>query len=266
MRYETITEMVEKAIPKNSYAEQWDAEGLTERCRHVLGIDVPVADWAQEEGIAEPEIEERIRHASDRKMAEKAANFGPEAMRMVEKSLLLQILDQIWKEHLLQLDHLRQGISLRAYAQRDPLREYQSEAFELFHAMLANLRETVTRVLAVVELRTDRPEDVLPQRPSVPMRESRRDPAMAMGAQPAEALAGVGGDGAEPPPAAAARSGDGVARGAAPPVRRAPPPGVALDPANPETWGKVPRNAPCPCGSGRKYKHCHGALSESAAQ
>ena len=262
MRYETITEMVETAIPKNSYAEQWDTAGLTERVRQVLGADAPVDDWAKEEGIAEPEIEERIRQASDRKMAEKAANFGPDLMRTAEKSLLLQILDQIWKEHLLQLDHLRQGISLRAYAQRDPLREYQSEAFELFHAMLANLRETVTRVLSLIEVRADRPEDLLPRQQAVPMQDSRRDPTMALvtGQSSAEAQAGGG-----IPEGARAGTGGPGARSTVTPVRRAPPPGIAVDPGDPETWGKVPRNATCPCGSGRKYKHCHGALRETAA-
>ena len=135
--------------------------------------------------------------------------------------------------------------------QRDPLREYQSEAFELFHAMLANLRETVTRVLSLIEVRADGTEDLLPRQQAVPMQESRRDPAMAL----------VGGQ----PDAADTRAAPPTARASAAPVRRAPPPGVSLDPGDPETWGKVPRNAACPCGSGRKYKHCHGALSETAA-
>ncbi len=249
MRHDVISDMVSAAIPPNSYAEQWDMEGLGTQVRHVLAVDVPVADWAQEEGIAEPEIEERVRQASDAKMAEKAANYGPELMRMVEKSLLLQLLDQIWKDHLLTLDHLRQGISLRAYGQRDPLREYQTEAFELFQTMQHRLRETVTRALAVVEVQA-RPSDVVMHPRAQEMRESRQDPAAAGGQAEAQATGTYGG-GASAAPGGPARSAT---------VRRMPPPGVAVDPNNPETWGKVARNAPCPCGSGKKYKHCHGAV------
>ena len=173
MRHDVIEEMVGNAIPANSYAEQWDMEGLGTQIRHVLAVDLPVADWAKEEGIAEPEIEERVRQASDSKMAEKAANYGPELMRMVEKSLLLQLLDQIWKDHLLTLDHLRQGISLRAYGQRDPLREYQTEAFELFQSMQHRLRETVTRALAVVEVQARPSEQTVVMHPRAQeMRES----------------------------------------------------------------------------------------------
>ena len=253
MRHDVIEEMVSNAIPANSYAEQWDMEGLGTQIRHVLAVDLPVADWAKEEGIAEPEIEERVRQASDSKMAEKAANYGPELMRMVEKSLLLQLLDQIWKDHLLTLDHLRQGISLRAYGQRDPLREYQTEAFELFQSMQHRLRETVTRALAVVEVQARPSEQTVVMHPRAQeMRESRQDPAAAGGqamAQPAQATGTYGGGSA----------GTGSpARGGT--VRRMPPAGVTADPNNPETWGKVARNAPCPCGSGKKYKHCHGAV------
>ena len=257
MRHDVIAEMVQKAIPANSYAEQWDIDGLATQIRHTLAIDPPVAEWAAEEGIAEPEIEERVRQASDRKMAEKAANYGPELMRMVEKSLLLQLLDQIWKDHLLTLDHLRQGISLRAYGQRDPLREYQSEAFELFQSMQARLRETVTRALSVVEVRAQPAEETVIQHPRAQqMRETRQDPAMLGGqgmAQPAQATGTYGG--ASPGGSSGVAAGG---RGAT--VRRMAPPGVAADPTNPETWGKVARNAPCPCNSGKKYKHCHGAL------
>ena len=152
-------------------------------------------------------------------------------MRMAEKSLLLQILDQAWKDHLLTLDHLRQGINLRAYAQRDPLNEYKREAFELFEKMLAQLRDTVTGVLSHVELRVQRAEDVPQPREPQRMRESREDPVLA------EAMAGDGG------------GGNGEAQS-----QRAP----ASDGGNP--WAKTPRNALCPCGSGKKYKHCHGRL------
>ncbi len=261
MRHEVLAGMVQRAIPPNSYAEQWDITGLTEEVRRTLALELPLADWAREEGIAEPEIEERIRDASDRKMAEKAAQYGPEIMRAAEKNLLLQILDQQWKDHLLALDHLRQGINLRAYGQRDPLREYQSEAFELFNAMLSQLRQTVTMVLSQVELRVSRPEEVaetMAPRQRLPLRESRHDPALAAAPAESEAEAratGTYGGGA----GLRAEAGTGAAA-AGGTVRRMPPAGVEADPDDPATWGKVPRNAPCPCGSGKKYKHCHGSV------
>ena len=153
MRNDSIAAMVAAAIPENALPEQWDIAGLHAECLRLLALDLPLADWAQEEGIDGDEIEERIVAAADRKMAEKTANYGTELMRMAEKSLLLQILDQSWKDHLLSLDHLRQGINLRAYAQRDPLNEYKREAFELFEDMLVALRQQVTSVLSHVELR-----------------------------------------------------------------------------------------------------------------
>ncbi len=224
MRHEVIENMVARTIPANALPDQWDVKSLHEECLRLLNLDLPVADWAKEEGIADAEISERLTKASDDKMAAKAATHGPEVMRMAEKSLLLQILDQSWKDHLLTLDHLRQGINLRAYAQRDPLNEYKREAFDLFGEMLTQLRDNVTGVLSHVELRVQRPED-LPQ-PAAPvrMRESREDPALA------EAMAGAEAVGAADSAAA----------------------------ANP--WAKTPRNALCPCGSGKKYKHCHGKL------
>ena len=257
MRHEVITAMVTHAIPQNSYAEQWDIDGLTTRVRSVLGLDLPLADWAKEEGIAEPEIEERVREASDKRLAEKAVSVGPEVMREAERTILLQLLDQQWKDHLLVLDQLRHGIGLRAYGQRDPLREYQTEAFGLFEALLATLRESVTRVLSNVELRLAPADGGLglpfgaPPAPAA-MQESRaQDPGVA----------GLVGDLPQPAPARSGETGVGPR-----PVRNAPPPGVALDPNDPATWGKVPRNAACPCGSGKKYKHCHGAIAASDSE
>ncbi|MGE5475607.1 MAG: preprotein translocase subunit SecA [Bacteroidales bacterium] len=220
MRHEVVDEMVARCIPERAYAEQWDLAGLHEEVVRVFNLDLPIQEWGKEEGIADQEIKHRVVDAVDRKMAAKAADYGPEVMRMVEKSLLLQILDQAWKEHLLQLDHLRQGIGLRAYAQRDPLNEYKREAFNLFEQMLHDLRERVTSVLSHVELRVgpaDMEESLTPRAPAE-MHESRQDPAFA---QEAEAAGLVAGD--------------------------------------PNSWEATPRNAPCPCGSGKKYKHCHGA-------
>ena len=195
MRHEAAALIVELSIPAGTYHDAWDSETLDADSRRVLGVEAPIADWFAEDGIAEPEIEARLIDAADRHMAEKAVRLGPDIMRMAEKNLLLQVLDQQWKEHLLTLDQLRQGITLRAYGQKDPLNEYKREAFLLFETMLANMRETTSMVLSHVEIR-----------------------------QPDEQGA---------PPAASAESS-----------------------AN----AKVSRNAPCPCGSGKKFKHCHGAL------
>lgn len=233
MRQEVVAGIVARAIPENSYAEKWDIDGLHEEVLRLFQLDLPVKEWGKEEGIADREIEERIQQAADAKMAAKVEAYGPEIMQMAEKSLLLQILDQSWKDHLLTLDHLRQGINLRAYAQRDPLREYQAEAFNLFEQMLAGLRETVTQVLAQVELRVNRPEDIEAQQRAAmqrEMHEGRFDPAL----------------GAPPEPEFATAAGAVAAASAA----------LALNP----DWVHTPRNAPCPCGSGKKFKHCHGSV------
>ncbi len=225
MRHETVDAMVARCIPENALADQWQVDTLHEECLRIFNLDLPVGDWAMEEGIGDAEIKERVVQAADAKMAQKVANYGADIMRMAEKSLLLQILDQNWKEHLVQLEHLRQGINLRAYAQRDPVNEYKREAFELFSGMLVDLREAVTRVLAHVELRVERgdetPEEILPPPRPRAMVERHEAPAFAE----------AGGDGS----AAAATA-------------------VAAP------WAKTPRNAPCPCGSGKKYKHCHGRV------
>ncbi|CAO3376836.1 preprotein translocase subunit SecA [Azospirillum argentinense] len=245
MRHQVVSNMVNKAIPPNSYSEAWDIAGLHEEVNRLLGMDLPVADWAKEEGIAEPEIEERVREAADRKYAEKVETYGADTMRHVEKSLLLQILDQEWKDHLLQLDHLRQGISLRAYAQKDPLNEYKREAFELFETMLSTLREQVTAVLMHVEIRIAPQPEELYARPPQEMHEGRDDPALAMAEAGAGAAQGY-------PPADAPLPAGMVRREAAASV---------VPGADPNAWANTPRNSPCPCGSGQKYKHCHGKVA-----
>ncbi len=241
MRHQVIEDLVTRTIPEKAYAEQWDTAALHEEALRLFAVDLPVAEWAKEEGIADQELTERITEAADRKMAEKAANYGPELMRLAEKSLLLQLLDNVWKEHLLQLDHLRQGIGLRAYAQKDPLNEYKQEAFNLFEEMLAHLRETVTQVLAHLELRIESPDELEAHQGPQEMHETREDPAFA----DAHERAG-GGNGAAPARAAQTMR---IATAAA-----------EIDPLDPSTWGKVGRNSPCPCGSGKKYKQCHGRL------
>lgn len=241
MRDEVTEEIVARCIPEKAYAEQWEIERLHEECVRILGLDLPVADWAGEEGIADQEILERITDASNRRMAEKAARIGPSVMRDIEKGLLLQVLDQMWKEHLLMLDHLRQGIGLRAYAQRDPLREYQREAFELFQEMLDKLRERITAILSRVEVQARPAEDLLKPRQQE-THETRQDPALA------DTVPADNTDDAAPAPASTAQVPKAYMR--VKPEDR--------DPNDPATWGRVARNSPCPCGSGKKYKHCHG--------
>ncbi|MFB0952652.1 MAG: SEC-C metal-binding domain-containing protein, partial [Rhodospirillales bacterium] len=235
MRQQVVSDMVSTSIPEKAYADQWDTELLHDEVQRVFGLDVPVQEWAKEEGIADEEIRERLTDVTDRMMAEKAANVGPDVMRMVEKSLLLQLLDQNWKEHLLTLDHLRQGIGLRAYAQRDPLNEYKREAFDLFEEMLEGLRDRVTTVLAFVQFEAE-PEPDAFARLQQQMTETRTDPALQGSADNSE--------GASDNATVTNRQAQG-----------------ALNPDDPSTWGRVPRNAPCPCGSGKKYKHCHGKAS-----
>jgi preprotein translocase subunit SecA len=234
MRRETVDALIARHIPEKAFAEQWDAAGLHEEVLRIFALDLPVVDWAKEEGIADEAIRERVMDVVDRKMAEKAANIGPEVMRSVEKSLLLQLLDQNWKEHLLLLDHLRHGIGLRAYGQRDPLNEYKREAFEMFEAMLDRLREQITTLLAHIEVR---PQEAAP-------------PPQA----PAAAAQSSQGGAARQVVAQSAGAGNGAAR-----VKSELPPGV--DANDPATWARLGRNAECPCGSGKKYKHCHGRLT-----
>src|ERR1700720_2932643 len=210
MRSETIEEMVAQAIPENSLSEQWDIAALHAECLRLLALDLPLAEWAKEEGISGDEVRERITAAADRKMAEKSANYGPDLMRMAEKSLLLQLLDQTWKDHLLSLDHLRQGINLRAYAQRDPLNEYKREAFELFEEMLVNLRQQVTSVLSHVELRMEPPPPPQPAYGEMVFGErASADHEMALA--DAGAPAGLDGGAAMPAGRGRSRRGNGPA-------------------------------------------------------
>jgi preprotein translocase subunit SecA len=238
MRHEVIEELVGKYIPANAYAEQWDAKGLTEECGRIFNLNLPVAEWAKEEGIDDTQIRERITEAVDRKMAEKAANYGPDVLRMAEKSMLLNILDQSWKEHLVGLDYLRQAVSLRGYAQRDPLNEYKREAFDMFQAMLARVREQVTGVLSHIEIRVQQAEEP----------EGRRLPPKTQALHPDPGSA-LGGNGASP----------GAPNGGWQPADKR----GAVDRNDPTTWAGASRNAPCPCGSGRKYKYCHGKIGPS---
>ena len=262
MRHEVVDSIVDDHIPEKAYPEQWDLDGMHDACRRLLGVDPPIKEWASEEGIADEEIRDRITKEADVHVAAKLSNYGADIWRLAEKSLLLQILDQSWKDHLLTLDHLRQGIGLRAYGQRDPLNEYKAESFEMFENMLASLREQTTQLLSHVELRVAGPDEEdspVPERRAPQMQETRRDPALARAGAgaPADgppALPPGGGGGRAPAPREAGEPAQATAGNGT--VRRA-----AFDQRNPETWSRVGRNAPCPCGSGRKYKRCHGTLA-----
>ena len=242
MRRDVIEAMVSRHIPEGVYAEQWKTAELKDDVQRVFGLDLPLDAWAREEGIAEEEIKNRLGESTDRLFAQKAAQYGPEVWRQVEKSVLMQLFDQSWKEHLLHLDHLRQGIGLRAYGQKDPLNEYKREAFNLFNDMLTGLREQTVNVLATLQLRMEAPP--MPTGPATgQMHEVHEDPALAaaMASDPAF-------DPADP------NGGEGVATLQRPRVN------PKADPNDPATWGKISRNAPCPCGSGKKFKHCHGRV------
>ena len=244
MRAEVIAALVARRVPEKAFAEQWELPELAADLARVLNLDLPVAEWGREEGIDEVHLRERIEQAAEQMMAAKAANMGPELMRFIEKAQLIQVLDAVWKEHLYALDHLRQGIGLRAYGQKDPLNEYKAEAFALFNAMLDELKERVIAELARVEFSPDTPGGLTWEPQEMQFLELHPDPVSAFG--PAAAFGDAAGDLATlaPPLALAAQ-----------PLRA-----EAIDPADPATWRATPRNATCPCGSGRKYKHCHGRL------
>ncbi|WP_282158668.1 preprotein translocase subunit SecA [Shimia thalassica] len=227
MRQEVIGDLVEHYMPPKTYADQWDTEGLYAACIEKLGIDVPVIEWAQEEGVDDEVMQERLEEASDQMMAEKAESFGPEAMRMIEKQILLQTIDTKWREHLLTLEHLRSVVGFRGYAQRDPLNEYKNESFQLFEGMLDGLREDVTKTLSAIRAMTE---------------EEQQQMALEMQAREASLAA--------PAAADAAPAADEPAAPAA----------ANFVEDDPSTWGDPGRNEPCPCGSGKKFKHCHGRL------
>ncbi len=218
MRHQAIEDAINIHIPPGSYPEKWNTSGLETDIEELLGLGLPVAEWAAEEGVADEELYDRIVAEADKHMARKAANFGPETMRMAEKSILLQILDQQWKEHLLLVIQLRDGIGLRAIGQRNPLNEYKQESFALFEELLTNIRKTVCMVINRVELQSAEEMDY-PDDDDIPT------PEEMAAAQPFRNQAAA-----------------------------------EIDANDPTTWGKVPRNAPCPCNSGKKFKHCHGRM------
>ena len=243
MRAQAVEDLVERHIPPKAYADQWDVEGLDEAVTKYFGLDLPIKDWAAEEGIADEEILDRLMKAADESYAEKAADIGPELMRRIEKQVVLQTIDQNWREHLQQLDALRSVIGLRGYAQRDPLNEFKTEAFTLFESLLDELRFETTRVLSNLRLAPSAPPPAMPEPPK-DIEAQHIDPLTGRN-EMADAPA-------RPARPAAPRAGAPLASRSA---------AASMDPKDPSTWGRVSRNAPCPCGSGKKYKHCHGSVT-----
>ncbi|MEP2642588.1 preprotein translocase subunit SecA [Roseobacter sp.] len=226
MRHQVIDDMIDQYLPPNTYADQWDSDGLYAAVKEQLSIDAPVAGWVEEEGVDDEAIRDRLVAASDTFMADKAAQFGSDNMRNIEKQLLLQVIDAKWREHLLTLEHLRSVVGFRGYAQRDPLNEYKNESFQLFESMLDGLRSDVTQKLSQIRpLSEDEQREMLDQ----------------IRAQQATQMAAAAGA-----VTVAAEAGEAA-------------PGFVED--DPTTWGNPGRNDLCPCGSGKKFKHCHGRLT-----
>ncbi len=230
MRHQVIDDLVDTYIPPKTYADQWNTEGLQTAVEELIGVDAPVVQWGDEEGVDADVIRERLEEASDEMMSQKAEAFGPDTMRQIEKQVLLQTIDSKWREHLLTLEHLRSVVGFRGYAQRDPLNEYKSEAFQLFESMLDSLREDVSKQLGKVRPMTEEEQKVMLQQMAA------QQAAMA---RAAEAAAPQQETAAVDPEAAI----DG------------------FDENDPTTWGNPGRNDECPCGSGKKFKHCHGRLA-----
>ena len=237
MRHQLIDDLVNAAMPPRSYPDQWNVVALTQDAREKLGIDAPVKDWAAEEGVDADIVRERLVAASDQAMDDKTAAFGVDAIRNVEKQLLLQTIDTKWREHLLRLEHLRSVVGFRGYAQRDPLNEYKTESFQLFENLLDGLREDVTQKLANVRPLSAEEQQAMVQR--LIDQQRRLMPA---------------------PVAAAAVAGSAAAAEAPAPVVAPTQPREGFDETDVTTWGNPGRNDPCPCGSGQKFKHCHGSL------
>jgi preprotein translocase subunit SecA len=229
-RRDVVSDLVERYMPPKAYAEQWDIDGLDERVRSTLGLELPLHDWAAEEGVSNEEIEERLLAAADARAAERLEQIGADQTRGLEKQFMLQMIDMQWREHLVHLDHLRGVIGLRGYGQRDPLNEYKTEAFSLFESLLYDLRHNVTRWLMTVEFRFQPPPE-LPEFQEIHLNPGTGENEMAdpSAQNPEGAL--IGDDRSKLP------------------VEVLPP-----------GWEMTGRNAACPCGSGRKFKHCHGAL------
>jgi preprotein translocase subunit SecA len=230
MRHQVIDDLVHTHIPPKSYADQWDTQGLQEQVKALVGVDAPVVEWGDEEGVDADVMRERLEDASDTMMTEKTEAFGSDTMRQIEKQVLLQTIDSKWRDHLLTLEHLRSVVGFRGYAQRDPLNEYKSEAFQLFESMLDSLREDVSKQLGQVRPMTEEEQKAMMQQLAA---------QRASLSQAAEAATPEQG----PAPGHPEKAAGG------------------FDENDQTTWGNPGRNDPCPCGSGKKFKHCHGRLT-----
>ena len=242
MRHQLVEDLVDLNLPPKSYADQWDVPGLTAACVEMLNINLPIATWAAEEGVDQAAIAERAIEATDKMMGEKAEAFGESTMQSIEKQVLLQAIDGKWREHLLRLEHLRSVVGFRGYAQRDPLNEYKTEAFQLFEGLLNSLREQVTQQLSRIRPVTKEEQEAMMRQMLAAQRPAAAEPAAA---EPAAAA-----------PAAPAVAAPAVAVAAAAPAAAL----TGFDAADPSSWGNPGRNDPCPCGSGEKFKHCHGRV------
>ena len=262
MRHDVVEDIVDDYIPEKSYPDQWDMKGMSSAVLEKLNLRLNLQEWADEEGIDEEEFLSRLSDHSDRMIASKVAVYGTEIWRMAEKSLLLQILDQSWKEHLLALDHLRQGIGLRAYGQRDPLNEYRAEAFEMFEVTLEQLRGEITQLLAHVELKENEDGGLKAQRPPQGISEIHNDPKemtdpyndeednTSTSERVEKGFMQTSNEGVEKE-----RNSNGNNKPSSTRLRK-----ENFDPSDPSTWGRVGRNEKCPCGSQKKFKHCCGNL------
>jgi preprotein translocase subunit SecA len=242
MRHGVIEELVDRHIPADAYPETWDVAGLRENIQQALNLDLPVEDWAKEEGIADEEIRERLTAAADASYAERVVRNTPDVMRYVEKQVVLQALDHLWREHLVTLDHLRQVIGWRGMAQRDPLNEYKSEAFELFNGLITHWHEMTTAQLMRVEVQFEPPPLQMPTMEAHHLNPLSGEDEMAV----ADYTSKLAGNEFSTQMIASAPAAE---------------PKTGRDPQDPSTWGKVGRNEPCPCGSGKKFKHCHGTIA-----
>ena len=229
MRHQVIEDLVDTYMPPKSYADQWEVDDMLTAVRETLGIDPPLADWASEDGVDQEVIRERLEETADQYMAAKAAQFGPEQMRSIEKQVLLQTIDAKWRDHLLTLEHLRSVVGFRGYAQRDPLNEYKTEGFQLFESMLDGLRTDVTGKLARIQPLSAEQQEQLIRQLQAQQAAAQRQLETATTSGAADAAAGPALEG--------------------------------FVESDPTTWGNPGRNDPCPCGSGKKFKHCHGRLS-----
>jgi preprotein translocase subunit SecA len=228
IRRDVADQLVSRYIPPESLEEQWDVAGLEEYLAREFGLQLTLRQWLeQESGLTETTLRERIFEGFDRMHEQKTAQIGVDVMRHLEKAVMLQVLDTQWKDHLAAMDYLRQGIHLRGYAQKNPKEEYKREAFALFSTMLERIRQDVVSLLARVQLQNEASVETL-ERPREPSRMEFVHPSADSGGMPSE-------------------EGDDVAVATAKPVTRDQP--------------KVGRNEPCPCGSGKKFKHCHGKLT-----